>query len=122
MLAIIANASQVIQFYINLISYFIKFQKQRILLWIEFQEKLIGYEFWQIFVKDPGVGFDEKKLDRIFRPFERLHRINQYEGTRMGLSICKNIVESQETLTTEINAVTEKVSYLPCKQKPLFKP
>jgi light-regulated signal transduction histidine kinase (bacteriophytochrome) len=46
----------------------------------------------QIVVEDNGIGFEEKYLDRIFEPFERLHGRNDYEGTGMGLAICRRIV------------------------------
>lgn len=47
----------------------------------------------QILVKDNGIGFDEKYLDRIFQPFQRLHSPQDYEGTGIGLSICRRIAE-----------------------------
>ena len=47
----------------------------------------------QITFEDNGIGFDEKYVDRIFAMFQRLHGRNKYEGTGMGLAICRRIAE-----------------------------
>ncbi|WP_416673533.1 PAS domain-containing sensor histidine kinase [Egbenema bharatensis] len=47
----------------------------------------------QILVEDQGIGLDEQYLDRIFKPFERLQSHNEYDGTGMGLAICRKIAE-----------------------------
>jgi light-regulated signal transduction histidine kinase (bacteriophytochrome) len=50
-------------------------------------------DFSQIMVEDNGIGFDEKYLDRIFMVFQRLHGRKEYEGTGMGLAVCRKIAE-----------------------------
>lgn len=47
----------------------------------------------EISVEDQGIGFDEQYRDRIFRPFERLVDREQFEGTGIGLAMCRKIVD-----------------------------
>lgn len=49
--------------------------------------------YLELTVSDNGIGFNEKYLDRIFTPFQRLHTRTEFAGTGMGLAICRRIVE-----------------------------
>lgn len=49
--------------------------------------------FCEICVEDNGIGFDQQFAEQIFKPFERLHGHGGYEGTGMGLAICRKIAE-----------------------------
>ena len=47
----------------------------------------------RIEVSDNGIGFDSRFLDRIFKPFQRLHAKSEFEGSGIGLSVCRRIAE-----------------------------
>jgi signal transduction histidine kinase len=100
-----ADPSQMRQLLQNLISNALKFRRGDetpvVKIWgclLENNEPLWTQELpphpmCQIMVEDNGIGFDEKYLDRIFTVFQRLHGRNEYEGTGVGLAICRKIVE-----------------------------
>ena len=74
----------------------------------------------RITVEDNGIGFDEKYLDRIFTPFQRLHGRGEYEGTGIGLAVCRKIVERHGGTLTAISRPGEGATFvvtLPIKQE-----
>lgn len=64
------------------------------------EELPAGPAYVELTISDNGIGFDEKYLDRIFNVFQRLHGRSEYEGTGMGLAICRKIVERHNGVIT----------------------
>ncbi len=63
-------------------------------------------------VKDNGIGFDEKYLDRIFTVFQRLHGRGVYEGTGIGLAVVRKIVERHGGTVTAHSTVGQGATFL----------
>ncbi len=86
-----ANYTQMIQVFQNLIGNALKFNRT------DFVEVIVDSYIengdYVFMVKDNGIGIDEENIDRIFLVFQRLHTHQEYEGTGIGLSITKKIVE-----------------------------
>jgi two-component system, LuxR family, sensor kinase FixL len=53
----------------------------------------IEQELCEVTIKDNGIGFDEKYSEKIFAMFQRLHGRNEYEGTGVGLAVCRRITD-----------------------------
>lgn len=91
------DRGQMAQLFQNLIGNGLKFRKPGqppvVKVWSELQALPAGEAMWWITVEDNGIGFDEKYRERIFQIFQRLHGRNEYEGTGIGLAICRKIVE-----------------------------
>jgi len=111
---VVAIPSQIRQLMQNLLSNAIKFSKPDFTPQVEIfsdmlapEKKSAGEEFsrgnfHQIHIKDNGIGFDPKYAQDIFAVFKRLHSYHEIEGTGIGLSICKKIVEQHSgTITAQ---------------------
>lgn len=81
-----------IQLFQNLLSNAIKYRSEERPLHIQFIVENQG-DFVRIGVQDNGIGIPEKYFEAIFQAFKRLHSKVKYEGTGIGLAICKKIVE-----------------------------
>jgi signal transduction histidine kinase len=76
----------------NLIDNSIKFRNKEIKPFIEIKCQEKGNE-WVFSFRDNGIGLDQQYENRIFVIFQRLHTRDEYDGSGIGLSICKKIVE-----------------------------
>ena len=88
---IMVDKAQFVQLFQNLIGNAIKFSGDKR------PEIHIGVEQandeWRFCIRDNGIGIDDAYRDRIFVLFQRLHTIDEYEGTGIGLAICKRVIE-----------------------------
>ncbi|MFQ5673028.1 MAG: PAS domain S-box protein [Nitrospinales bacterium] len=88
-----ADKLQMCQLFQNLIGNALKFHREGAPPEISVNSRRLNNGFWEITVEDNGIGFDPKDVERIFKPFERLHGRSAYEGSGMGLSICQKIAK-----------------------------
>ncbi len=73
----------------------------------------------RVFVEDNGIGFEESYIKQVFAPFQRLHGRERYEGTGIGLAICRKIVERHGghiTAESEPGQGAKFIITLPLKQ------
>jgi light-regulated signal transduction histidine kinase (bacteriophytochrome) len=117
-----ADRVQMVQLFQNLIQNALKFnrdsQPPRVKVYARLEEEKGSYE---ICVEDNGVGFEEKYLDKIFLPFQRLYgRSSGYEGQGMGLAICRKIVERHDgeiTARSQVGKGSRFIVTLPAERK-----
>jgi PAS domain S-box-containing protein len=96
-----ANHSQMRQLFQNIISNALKYSKPTERPRIEIICRELG-ENVEIVFQDNGIGFDNAAREKIFHPFERLHGRSEYDGSGLGLAVCRRIAETHGgTITAE---------------------
>ncbi len=116
---IYGNETQLYQVFLNFISNAIKFQHpdRQAIVQIKAQQKGSYYEFE---ITDNGIGIEKDFHDKIFLLFKRLHTKEKYEGTGIGLAICKKVIEKhggEITVDSEFGKGTTFRFTLPIKDE-----
>lgn len=124
-----ADPLQIRQLIQNLISNALKFHSAEVTPVIKVSSQMFKVEqgvmeklvvtLCQITIEDNGIGFDEKYLDRLFNVFQRLHNHSEYEGTGMGLAICRKVAERHGGTITALSTPGQGATFivtLPLKQ------
>jgi len=92
-----ADPVQMHQLILNLVGNALKFQPPGAAPVVKISSRvyatLSGESYCELQVQDNGIGFDEKYMDKIFAVFQRLHGRNEYEGTGVGLAVCRRITD-----------------------------
>lgn len=107
----------------NLISNALKYSKKKVPpeVRIRYEEAPvmmagIGREndirYGRIYIEDNGIGFDQKYAEQIFDMFRRLHSSAEYEGTGIGLALCKKIVEMHNGFITALGKPGEGAVFI----------
>ncbi|RYY40366.1 MAG: hybrid sensor histidine kinase/response regulator [Chitinophagaceae bacterium] len=118
--AIEAIPSQVRQLFQNLLGNALKFAREGVAPRVEiFAESVVlenheGGPLRQhrIIFRDNGIGFDAKYADDIFVVFKRLHSYHEFEGSGIGLSICKKIVDQHKGSIRAVGALNEGATFI----------
>ncbi|WP_083852678.1 PAS domain-containing protein [Pedobacter arcticus] len=100
-----AIPGQIRQLLQNLLSNAIKFTRDGVNPTVEIKSEILrgslldqpeleqNKDYCRISIQDNGIGFDQQYADKIFELFQRLHTRNEYQGTGIGLAVCKKIVD-----------------------------
>ena len=113
--------SQMRQLFQNLVSNGIKFKKAGLAPEVSIYKEtkslaiindLNSPPYHRIVVQDNGIGFDNKYAEDIFVVFKRLHSYHEYEGTGVGLSICKKIIDRHNGRITAHSKLNEGSKFI----------
>ena len=119
-----ADSLQMRQLFQNIIGNSIKYHRTDVSPKININCKIMEVEdknvLCEVNIIDNGIGFDNKYSEQIFGLFQQLHGHSEYEGSGIGLSICKKIVEHHNGIIKAFSKIGEGSTFsiqLPLKQK-----
>ncbi|MCH8173472.1 MAG: hypothetical protein IIA70_09240 [Proteobacteria bacterium] len=115
-----ADATQMRQLLQNLIGNALKYHRDGVPPVVTVTSRPLRDGFWEIMVRDNGIGIEPHHISRIFQPFERLHSGGLFDGSGMGLTICKKIVDRHGGsihVTSQPNEGTSFIVTLPEQHK-----
>ena len=110
-----ADPTQMRQLFQNLIGNALKFRQEDRDPVIHVRASSVEHDdrrWCRLEVEDNGIGFDEKYLDKVFAPFQRLHGRASYAGTGMGLAICRRIAERHGGSLTATSTPGEGTTFI----------
>ncbi len=89
---VFGDHGQMVSLFQNLIGNGLKYSREGVAPHIHITANRLA-DYWHICVADNGIGIESEYLEKIFRLFQRLHVRGAYEGTGIGLTVCKRIIE-----------------------------
>lgn len=69
-------------------------------------------QYCRIYIQDNGIGFDQKYAEEIFGMFKRLHHNSEFQGTGIGLALCKKIVEQHKGYISARSKINEGSTFI----------
>lgn len=122
---------QLNQLFLNLLSNALKFTAEERTPVVDITYRLVkgaeingvedlrkDFDYHKIIVSDNGIGFEEEYAEKIFVIFQRLHGRNHYEGTGVGLAICRRIMTNHNGFIfaeSQLGEGTRFILYFPTK-------
>jgi light-regulated signal transduction histidine kinase (bacteriophytochrome) len=72
----------------------------------------VSPKYCRIYIQDNGIGFDQKYAEEIFGMFKRLHHNSEFQGTGIGLALCKKIVEQHNGYISARSKLNEGSTFI----------
>jgi signal transduction histidine kinase len=113
---IVVNPVLIRPLFHNLISNALKYAKKnippKVRIYAELNSLQPRNKYCRIYVIDNGIGFEQRYAESIFGMFKRLHNKSEYEGTGIGLALCKKIVEEHKGYISALSKENEGSTFI----------